>query len=183
MPEHKQSFLERLTGMQTLPEDGYARHEKVTNNDDGPNGKPWSHAIYEDVPVERADDSKPAHVEESEDEDELEEETPGMAIDMYESDNEIVIQSMIAGITPENLHITVTRDVVTLGGRRAAHDIPDERYVTRELYWGEFSRTIELPFPIDTDGAEAVEKYGLLIIRLPKLDVHRTQELKVKSIQ
>ncbi len=176
MPERKQSFLERLTGMQTLPEGGNA-------DSDGPDGKPWSHAIYEDGPVEKADSDELAYADNKEEEDALDEEIPGMAIDMYELDNEIIIQSMIAGITPENLHISVTRDVVTLGGRRLSHNVPDDRYHTRELYWGEFSRTIELPFPIDTDGAEAVEKYGLLIIRLPRLDVNRSQELKVKSIQ
>lgn len=180
MPERKQSFLERLTGMQTLPEDELMHHEKSLGDGGTPSGKPWSRAIYADVPlVEEAVDEQTNTAEE----DKLDEETPGLAIDMYESDNELVIQSMIAGITPENLHISVTRDTVTLGGRRTAHDVPDEHYVTRELYWGEFSRIIELPFPIDTDGAEAVEKYGLLIIRLPKLDLHRTQELKVKSVQ
>ena len=180
MPERKQSFLERLTGMQTLPDDGFAHHE----TSDSPSGKPWSRAIDEHGDADKSELAPMSLAEEEEDDEEdLEEETPGLAIDMYESDNELVIQSMIAGITPENLHISITRDSVILGGRRSAHDIPDERYVTREIYWGEFSRTIELPFPIDTDGAEAVEKYGLLIIRLPKLDVNRTQELKVKSIQ
>lgn len=182
MPERKQSFLERLTGMQTLPDDEPVRREKnIAATEDMPSGKPWSRAIYEDgssSEEERAETSSP-----EEDEDELDEETPGLAVDVYESDNELVIQSMIAGITPENLRISVTRDSVTIGGRRTPHDIPDDRYVTREIYWGEFSRTIELPFPIDTDGADAVEKYGLLIIRLPKLDLKRTQELKVKSVQ
>lgn len=181
MPEHKQSFLERLTGMQTIPDDEFMHRQTNMANDDGPSGKPWSHAIYEDAPVAEEEHTQIDEFEEGEDE--FDEETPGLAIDMYESDNELVIQSMIAGITPENLHISITRDSVTLNGRRAPHDIPDERYLARELYWGEFSRTIELPFPIDTDGAEAVEKYGLLIIRLPKLDLHRTQELKVKSVQ
>lgn len=176
MPERKQSFLERLTGMQTLPDEGFSPREQ----EDGPSGKPWHRAIDEDS---TADKDESVQMDTAEDDADLEEETPGLAIDMYESDNELVIQSMIAGITPENLHISVTRDAVTLGGRRAGHDIPDDRYVTREIYWGEFSRTIELPCPIDTDGAEAVEKYGLLIIRLPKLDVNRAQELKVKSIQ
>jgi HSP20 family protein len=107
-----------------------------------------------------------------------------MAIDMYESDNELVIQGMIAGVTPENLHISITRTSVTIKGKRTGpQGIPDEHYVSRELYWGPFSRVIELPYEVDTDGAEAIEKYGLLIIRLPKVDTERTAELKVKSIQ
>ena len=102
---------------------------------------------------------------------------------MYRKEKELIIQSMIAGVTPENLHITITRDAVTLSGKRVApHGIPEGDYLEHELYWGKFSREIKLPFEIDTDGAEAVEKYGLLIIRLPKLDTTRTQELKVTSI-
>jgi HSP20 family protein len=106
-----------------------------------------------------------------------------LAIDMYESDNELVIQSMVAGVTPEHLNITITRDSVSIRGKRVApHGISDDQFIDRELFWGEFSRTIDLPFEINTDGAEAVEKYGLLIIRLPKIDVSRSAELKVKSI-
>lgn len=177
MKERKQSFLERLTGAQVVDEtfaegtragestfDGRSRRRQVDRG--GTNEE--STANFESMPKEQAE-------EESED--------AGLAIDMYESRNELIIQSMIAGVTPENLHITITRDAVTLRGKRVApHDIPEENYRERELYWGSFSREIALPFAIDTDGAEAVEKYGLLIIRLPKLDATRTQELKVKSI-
>ena len=163
----KQSFLERLTGTQSVTDDEIS---------------PQSHEVEHE---EWQDDSHGQHEaegEEMEEHDESEDE-PGLAIDIYESDNELVIQSMIAGVTPENLHISITRDTVTIRGKRnAPHGIPDEHYITRELYWGTFSREIALPYEIDTDGAEAVEKYGLLIIRLPKLDTDRTQELKVKSI-
>ena len=165
----KQSFLERLTGTQTITEEDTIAHDREKEQDE------WQ----EDSRVEH-------HTEEAEyDEAEQDEGTdePGLAIDIYESDNELVIQSMIAGVTPENLHISITRDMVTIRGKRnAPQGIPDEHYIIRELYWGTFSREIELPYEIDTDGAEAVEKYGLLIIRLPKLDTDRTQELKVKSI-
>lgn len=150
--------------------------------------KPWSPQVdnktEEDTSTE---ENEEVNTEEEEDEDttfeEASDEKPGLAIDMYEIDNELIIQSMIAGVTPEHLHITITRDTVTLEGKRVApQGIKEVQYAERELYWGEFSRTITLPFEIDTDGAEAVEKYGLLIIRLPKVDTSRTQELKVKSV-
>ena len=168
MNERKQSFFERLTGTQTIDENdksGFA-HTKERFDDSA-----LEVSSVEETP------------EEYQDEDEDIDEEAGLAIDMYESDNELIIQSMIAGVTPENLNITITRDMVTIRGKRIPpNGIPEDRYMEKELYWGVFSRDIELPFEVDTDGAEAVEKYGLLIIRLPKLDSNRTQELKVKSI-
>lgn len=168
MREGKQSFLERLTGTRTISE-AESRMSDLEREEE------WQATPEEE---EYAQDEYQEDAAEDE-----EDEEPGLAIDMYESDNELVIQSMIAGITPENLHISITRNAVTIRGRRnEPQGIPDEHYVTRELYWGSFSRIIELPYEINTEGAEAVEKYGLLIIRLPKLDTDRTAELKVKSI-
>ena len=165
----KQSFLERLTGTQSVTEDDISPHAVEAEPEE------WHEDTHTHHETEEAEESYDAEDEGTDE--------PGLAIDIYESDNELVIQSMIAGVTPENLHISITRDTVTIRGKRnAPHGIPDEHYITRELYWGTFSREIELPYEIDTDGAEAVEKYGLLIIRLPKLDTDRTQELKVKSI-
>lgn len=166
MTPRKQSFLERLTGTHTITDEQSFEEE----------------APRDARPIARYDTEVQSYEEEVTAEEEDEE--PGLAIDMYESDNELVLQGMIAGVTPENLHISITRNSVTIRGKRnAPQGIPEEHYVSRELYWGSFSRVIELPYEVDTEGAEAVEKYGLLIIRLPKLDVARTQELKVKSIQ
>lgn len=168
MNERKQSFFERLTGTQTIDE-----------NDQ--RGFSPTHYRVGDIAEEESHEAEAQ--EEYRDDDEGTDEEAGLAIDMYESDNELIIQSMIAGVTPENLNISITRDMVTIRGKRIPpNGIPEERYMEKELYWGVFSRNIELPFEVDTDGAEAVEKYGLLIIRLPKLDSNRTQELKVKSI-
>ena len=173
MTPRKQSFLERLTGTHTIT-DSESFEEEAPRE---------AHPIAR-YGEEVASYQEEQSVEEEVYEDEEEDEEPGLAIDIYESDNELVLQGMIAGVTPENLHIAITRGSVTIRGKRnAPQGIPDEHYISRELYWGSFSRVIELPYEVDTEGAEAVEKYGLLIIRLPKLDVARTQELKVKSIQ
>jgi HSP20 family protein len=90
---------------------------------------------------------------------------------------------MIAGVRPEDLDISITRDMVTIKGKReeerSAHD---DDYFMRELYWGSFSRTITLPVEIDVDESEAIEKHGLLILKLPKLDKKRQSKLKVKMI-
>ncbi len=188
MKEGKQSFLERLTGTRVVvdKESHAVARPSIANS----TIKPWTPELdHEAESVDQGDDAheqdeSEVEVEPAQDADESDsDEVAGLAIDMYESDNELVIQCMIAGVTPENLHIAITRDTVTMRGNRIApHGIPDGHYIERELYWGIFEREIALPFEINTDGAEAVEKYGLLIIRLPKLDTNRMQELKVKSI-
>jgi HSP20 family molecular chaperone IbpA len=108
---------------------------------------------------------------------------PTLPIDMYELHHEIIIRTLVPGITPENLKVSITRDHVSISGTRPAPDgVPSKNYFEREVEWGEFSRMIELPTEVDVEHAEAVEKYGLLVIRLPKIDSMKTQELKVKSV-
>ncbi|MDP2651302.1 MAG: Hsp20/alpha crystallin family protein, partial [bacterium] len=65
--------------------------------------------------------------------------------------------------------------------REEERTISGEDYIHRELYWGTFSRTIPLPEEVDVDESEAVEKFGLLIIHLPKLDKNKSTKLKVRG--
>lgn len=89
---------------------------------------------------------------------------------------------MVAGVKPDDLDISITRDMVTIKGKREIEITIDESdFFHRELYWGTFSRTIVLPQEVDVEESEAIEKHGLLIIRLPKLNKHRQTRLKVKA--
>jgi HSP20 family protein len=106
-----------------------------------------------------------------------------LTVDVYQTSEMIVIKSMIAGVRPEDLDISITRDMITIKGKREEEKVArDDDYFMRELYWGSFSRTISLPEEIDVDEAEAIEKHGLLILKLPKLDKKRQSKLKVKMI-
>jgi len=113
----------------------------------------------------------------------LEEEEEGqLTVDVYQTASEIVIKTMVAGVKPEDLDVAITRDSVTIRGKREEdRTMSGEDYFHRELYWGSFSRTIILPEEIDVDEAEAIEKYGLLILRLPKVDKNRQTKLKVRG--
>ncbi|MBI4086981.1 Hsp20/alpha crystallin family protein [Candidatus Kaiserbacteria bacterium] len=105
-----------------------------------------------------------------------------LPIDMYQTAESIVIRTLIAGVSPDDLDIAITRDMVTIkGAREEDREAPDENYYHRELYWGGFSRTILLPEEILIDEAEAKEKHGLLEIILPKVDKARSARLKVKT--
>ena len=119
----------------------------------------------------------------------FEENTPGevldaeLAIDMYQTPTEIIVKTMVAGVKPEDLTVSISREMITVkGSREMHHEITDGDVFTQELYWGSFSRTIMLPEEVDADNAEAVEKHGLLTIRLPKIQKERTKSLKVRSI-
>lgn len=105
-----------------------------------------------------------------------------LSVDVYQNQNEIIIKTMVAGVRPEDLDVSISRDMVTLKGKRESERmIADHDYFHKELYWGTFSRTIILPQEIDVDAAEAIEKHGLLIIKLPKLDKNRSTRLKVRG--
>ena len=136
-----------------------------------------------DEPLETKADNKP--VSKPSIKDSWEEENPEegqLTIDVYQTPGEIVIKSMVAGVKPEDLDISITRDMVVIKGKRETERfVKDEDYYHQELYWGTFSRTIMLPAEVNVEEAEAVEKHGLLIIRLPKTDKNRQTRLKVKG--
>lgn len=113
-----------------------------------------------------------------------EEATEGeLAVDVYQTNESIVIQAMVAGVASDELSVSVTREMVTIKGKREApKGISTENYFYQELYWGAFSRTILLPAEVETEDVEATEKHGLLTIKLPKIDKERKQTVKIKSI-
>lgn len=126
------------------------------------------------------EEKSPKGVVDWDDEDDKEGE---LTVDVYQTTDMIIIKAMIAGVRPEDLDISITRDIITIKGKREEEKTAnDDDYFIRELYWGSFSRTITLPEEIDVDESEAIEKHGLLILKLPKLDKKRQSKLKVKMI-
>jgi len=101
-----------------------------------------------------------------------------LTIDVYQTDQDIVIKSTIAGVKPEDIDISINNDMVTVRGKRAKEEqISTENYYYQELYWGTFSRSIILPVEIDPDRTKATIKNGILTVKLPK-----TEKTKVKKI-
>lgn len=105
-----------------------------------------------------------------------------LTVDVYQTDSDIIIRALVAGVRPEDLDIAITRDMVTIKGKRVEQkEVQENNYVYQELYWGAFERTVVLPAEIDVDMADASEKHGLLTIRLPKINKDRQTRLKVKG--
>ena len=110
------------------------------------------------------------------------EEEGQLAVDMYQTPSEIVIKTMVAGVKPEDLDISITRDMVTIHGKRMeSTEESGNDFFHQELYWGSFSRTIVLPAEVEIEEAEAAEKHGLLTLILPKIDKNRQSKLKVRT--
>ncbi|HVU06332.1 MAG TPA: Hsp20/alpha crystallin family protein [Candidatus Paceibacterota bacterium] len=132
--------------------------------------------LEEDEAIEEADADARGILDESEEEGQL-------TVDVYQTPEEIVLKTMVAGVRPEDLDINITRDMVTIKGKREeSAEVHDHDYFHKELYWGSFSRTIMLPEEIEVEEAEAIERHGLLTIKLPKVDKSKQNKLRVKSV-
>ncbi len=104
-----------------------------------------------------------------------------LAIDVYQTKNELVIQSAIAGVKPENLDISMEGDVITIRGRRERPLDQEENYFAQECYWGPFSREVILPVEVDPGRVEAAMKEGILTIRIPKILRERKRKINIKG--
>lgn len=105
-----------------------------------------------------------------------------LTVDVYQTEDEIVIRSAIAGVTADDLDISISQDMVAIkGSRKPNEQVEASDYYYRELYWGRFSRTVILPEDIDADNAKASMKNGVLTIKMPKLSKARIKKVKIAS--
>ena len=92
-----------------------------------------------------------------------------LAVDVYETEKEIIVKTAIAGIKPEDLSLSFASDLLTIRGERHEEESHEDRhYLSHECHWGAFSRSIILPTAVDTTKATAVFKNGILTVTLPK---------------
>lgn len=155
MVKQKKSFFERLTGTVKVSDDlEHEIDEEKTEEIENPKERGF------------ADDDSDGQ----------------LAVDVYQTPTDIIIKTMVAGIRPEDLDISITRDMVTIkSSREDSATVESEDYFQRELFWGSFSRTILLPQEIEVEEAEAIERHGLLTIKLPKVNKDRQTKLRVKA--
>jgi HSP20 family molecular chaperone IbpA len=139
--------------------------------------------FFDDAPIAGGTDDRTPSIHARDNNWQPEEATSGeLAVDVYQTPDAIVVKALVAGVQPGSIDISLTREMLTVSGTREDEkEVQDENYFQRELYWGSFSRTILLPEEIDVDMAEATEKHGILMIRLPKINKKRQTKLKVRS--
>lgn len=161
MENKKRSFFERLTGsmsMEEEPRDSKKEYlvKGIKGDKNERNGSNW--------------------IEEENEEAEL-------SIDVYQTPTDIIIQTMVAGVKPEDLELSIARDMITIRGKREENrTIDEDNYFSKELYWGKFSRTISLPAEVEPEEVEATERHGLVTIKIRKVDKAKKNSVKVRSI-
>jgi len=102
-----------------------------------------------------------------------------LLVDVYETSANIVVKSTISGVKPENLSISLNRDILTIKGRREADALIQEaNCLMQECYFGSFSRSIILPEEVDNKKMQATLENGVLTIVLEK--IYKSSQIKIK---
>lgn len=181
MPQEPRSFFEKLTGARVLGSGEGSEtdtheagsYQPQISSDDVEEASQETEVEMDDNYSDETPETSASHSEEQEGQ---------LTVDVFQDDENIIIQSTIAGVSPDDLDVSITNDMVTIRGeRRQSYDIDQEDYFYQECYWGTFSRSIILPVEIDADRAEAKIKNGILTIRIPKANTAVTRKLKVKA--
>lgn len=95
-----------------------------------------------------------------------------LALDVFLTDTTVVVRTTMAGVSPEDVSISLHNDLLTIRGERKEEErVQTSQYVVQECHWGSFSRSVVLPVPVKTEGAEAVMKNGVLKIILERAPV------------
>lgn len=104
------------------------------------------------------------------------------AVDMYQTDNEVVVKASIPGFKAEDVQINVTGEILTLRGEvKHEEEKQDKAWHLREQRWGSFERALALPTDVISDKAKAEFENGILTITLPKAEEVRPKTITVKA--
>jgi len=105
------------------------------------------------------------------------------AVDMYQTDNEIVVKAAVPGAKADDVQINVTGEVLTIKGAlgEKEEEVKEKAYHLRERRWGMFERTIALPTDVLADKAKAEFENGILTITLPKAEEVRPKTISIKT--
>jgi HSP20 family protein len=192
--KEKKSFFERLTGAQQMPQ-GMAQAGSFQSSSSGSlpvynedreteitmyeTSTPISTPVYEAPAPSWSTPAAPMFADNNIAEDDAEGQ---LTIDVYQTENEIVIKSTIAGVKPEDLDVSINNDMVTIKGERSNEEqVEHGNYYYQECYWGSFSRSVLLPVDVIPEKADASLKNGILTIRLPKADTTKTKKIQVRG--
>jgi HSP20 family protein len=105
-----------------------------------------------------------------------------LAIDVYQTEDDVILKAPIAGVKPEDLEISITDEVINVKGERKLIDeISRENYFAQECYWGAFSRSYILPVAVSSEKATASLKNGILTITIPKQEKTKTKMIEIKT--
>lgn len=105
-----------------------------------------------------------------------------LPLDVYETTEALVVKAALPGIKPEEIEVTVTGDVLTIGATfNVEREADSSSYIYQELRRGAFSRTLTLPGDVNTDAAAATFERGMLTLRIPKTEQAKPRQIKVNA--
>ena len=103
------------------------------------------------------------------------------SVDMFETENDVVIKASLPGLKAENVEINVTGEMLTIKGEtREKSEVKEKAYHIREQRWGSFERSVALPTTVLSDKAKAEFEDGILTITLPKAEEVKPKTITVK---
>jgi HSP20 family protein len=108
-----------------------------------------------------------------------------LVIDVFETEDNIIIQSAIAGINTDDLEISIEKDMLSIKGtrERKTEEIA-KNYYCQECYWGRFSREVILPVETESTKADAAIRNGILTITIPKVhNREKNKKLNIKNVE
>lgn len=191
MTKQKRSFFEKLTGARDteVPLESYQENVSIYNQTEEPANLRMTTGTndYANAPTatgrEEGSWSTPSYPSNSPIASGGDDGADGqLTIDVYQTDNDIVIKSTIAGVKPEDLDVSINNDMVSIRGERKNEEIVEHgNYYYQECYWGSFSRSVLLPVDVIPEKADASLKNGILTIRLPKADTTKTKKIQVRG--
>jgi len=104
------------------------------------------------------------------------------AVDMYEDKNNVIVETQLAGIDPENVDISIENDVLCIQGKsEKKSEVEDKNYYRKEIRRGSFYRSIPLPTHVLGDKAEATADDGVLKISIPKASETKPKMIKIQT--
>lgn len=123
----------------------------------------------------------PAPVSEDNWDDSQEEFLGQLAVDVYETEDKLVVKARTAGVNKEDLDVSISDGILTISGTLSSGDDTDAtNWHIQECYWGEFSRTLALPVSVKEDEVEAVLKDGVLSISFNKIKQEQAKRIQIQ---
>jgi HSP20 family protein len=105
-----------------------------------------------------------------------------LPLDVYETEDELVVKASLPGFKPEDVDVSITGDTLTIKGEYKAEEETKKRsYYRQEHRYGSFHRAITLPTQIESGKAEAVFEHGVLTLTMPKAESIKPKTIKVKA--
>lgn len=123
------------------------------------------------------------NVDDEEFEDHLKKVEGELNVDVFQTDTHLVIIAPVAGVEISDLDIAVNdNEVLTIkGSRSVCSEVKEEDYLSRECFWGDFSRSILLPEGLDVDAIKATFKRGVLRVEIPKVKIEKSKKIKISN--